>query len=304
MNSAADFQRLTAAQARLARAMAEPRVIALVLIGVLALAGWLYTAAASASLAGAGIAVGPLTSLLSTLSSVAPEFFTGFAERLVLPTHMIGEGAGVSMLLAFVMWAAMSLAMMLPTAAPMMVTYAEIAETAAEKGRRVVSLFALLAGFALIWLGFSFIAALVQVALAASGILHADGALALPWLAAATLIFAGAYQFSALKTACLTKCRRPFAFFFSRWTERPLGVLRLGAEQGTLCLGCCWALMTVMFVTGLMNLAWMAVLAIVMTLEKVLPRPGAVRVASGVGLIAWGLLVAAQALSPLAQTFL
>ncbi|HEY6382549.1 MAG TPA: DUF2182 domain-containing protein, partial [Pseudolabrys sp.] len=81
---------------------------------------------------------------------------------------------------------------------------------------------------------------------------------------------AGAYQFSGLKHACLTRCQQPFPFFFVNWATTPAGVFRLGLKQGAYCLGCCWAMMLVMFAVGLMNVIWMAVLGIVMATEKML----------------------------------
>ena len=85
----------------------------------------------------------------------------------------------------------------------------------------------------------------------------------------AIFIAAGVYQFSALKHACLTQCQQPFPFFFANWATTPRGVFRLGLRQGLFCLGCCWAMMLVMFAVGVMNVVWMAGLGIVMTLEKI-----------------------------------
>src|SRR5674536_190050 len=85
----------------------------------------------------------------------------------------------------------------------------------------------------------------------------------------AIFIGAGVYQFSALKHACLTQCQSPFPFFFANWANTPRGVFRLGVKQGLYCLGCCWAMMLVMFAVGVMNVIWMAALGMVMTFEKI-----------------------------------
>ena len=85
----------------------------------------------------------------------------------------------------------------------------------------------------------------------------------------AIFIGAGVYQFSALKHACLTQCQSPFPFFFANWATTPRGVFRLGVKQGLYCLGCCWAMMAVMFAVGVMNVIWMAALGMVMTFEKI-----------------------------------
>lgn len=191
--------------------------------------------------------------------------------------------------LVLAMWAAMALAMMLPTAAPMITTYAEIAETAREKRIAVVSPLVLTAGYLAAWLGFCVAAAALQVALGRAAWL------ASPWLGAAVLAIAGLYQFSAFKAACLAKCRSPMPYFFANWSDRAAGVFRMGAEQGMVCIACCWALMLVMFASGLMNLAWMAVLTVIMLLEKVLPRPAIVVKGTGVLCLAWACVIIAGA---------
>ncbi len=106
-------------------------------------------------------------------------------------------------------------------------------------------------------------------------------------------MLAGLYQFSALKNACLTRCRRPFAFFFANWSERAAGVFRLGLRQGAYCLGCCWALMLLMLALGTMNLVWMAGLAAIMAAEKLTPSEMFPRIV-GVALLAAGAIVFAQ----------
>ena len=157
--------------------------------------------------------------------------------------------------------------MMLPTAGPMILTYAEIADTAARKREPAASPLVLTAGYVAVWLGFALAATALQFALTQPALLDA-GRGESRWLAGAIFIGAGLYQFSALKQACLTLCQRPFPFFFANWTAEPRGVFRLGLRQGLYCLGCCWALMLVMFAVGAMNVVWMAALGVVMTIEK------------------------------------
>ena len=168
------------------------------------------------------------------------------------------------------MWGAMTLAMMLPSASPMILTYAEIAETAARKSERIVSPLVIAAGYASVWLVFSLLATVIQIVLTRAALLNTGITSASGILAGAIFIGAGVYQFSALKHACLTHCQNPFPFFFTNWATTPGGVFRLGVEQGLYCLGCCWAMMMVMFAVGAMNVAWMAGLAAVMTIEKLL----------------------------------
>jgi predicted metal-binding membrane protein len=248
-------------EARLALLVARPKRIALGSIVVLTAAGW--------------FALGLLTA--NTPLGI---------EALCRPSPATGWQG---LLLALPIWAAMVLAMMLPTAGPMVLTYAEIADTAAQKGERVVSPLVLTAGYAVVWLGFAAAAALLQWAAASVDLL--DGGATGRLIGGAVVIGAGLYQFSPMKRACLALCQRPFPFFFSNWTTEPAEVLRLGLRQGVICLGCCWAMMLVMFAVGAMNVVWMAALGVVMTIEKLTMTPrfseavGFVFVAAGFGLL-------------------
>lgn len=238
------FLRLTAAETRLAGALARPGRIALACVAALCVFGW--------------FALG-----LMAANSDVPGW------QALCRVGDAGEWRELAVIVP--MWAAMTLAMMLPTAGPMILTYAEIADTAAGKGEPAVSPLVLTAGYVTVWLGFALIAAVAQLALARAGLLD-GGRLALP-LAGALVLCAGLYQFSTLKRACLTLCQRPFPFLFSNWTEEPGGVLRLGLRQGLYCVGCCAAMMLLMFAVGVMNVVWMALLGIVMTIEKMSTTP-------------------------------
>jgi predicted metal-binding membrane protein len=193
----------------------------------------------------------------------------GFVQALC-STLQDGLSGPYAVAVIFSMWCAMALAMMLPSAAPMILTYTEIADTAARKGERIVSPFVLAGGYAAVWFGFSVFAVLGQIALTRTALLDRGMASANPLLSGAIFIFAGIYQFSALKHACLTRCQQPFPFFFTNWATTNAGVFRLGLKQGLYCLGCCWAMMLLMFGVGLMNIVWMTAIAIVMTIEKML----------------------------------
>jgi predicted metal-binding membrane protein len=132
-----------------------------------------------------------------------------------------------------------------------------------------VSPFLIAAGYCLVWLGFAAAAALAQIVLMHAALLDSSMASVSGLLSGAIMIGAGAYQFSALKHACLTQCQHPFQFFFANWETTPRGVFRLGVRQGFYCLGCCWAMMLVMFAVGIMNVLWMAGLGMVMAIEKI-----------------------------------
>ena len=182
------------------------------------------------------------------------------------------------------MWTAMVFAMMLPSAAPMVLTYAEIGEAAASKGEQIISPVVLIAGYAAVWLGFAVAATAAQAALSGVNAPPLPAAL----LSGAGFIAAGVYQFSSLKHACLRQCRAPFQFFFANWQTTPSGVFRLGLQQGLYCLGCCWAAMALMLAIGAMNILWMAALGILMTAEKMTSGKWLTRLL-GVGFIGVGI---------------
>ncbi|MBM1221305.1 DUF2182 domain-containing protein [Ponticoccus sp. SC2-23] len=162
------------------------------------------------------------------------------------------------------MWALMSAAMMAPTILPALATYDDLSNVAATGFWRLVG------GYLAVWLGFSVLAAAAQVTLFRAGLIGSLGqSLSVP-LTMTLLIGAGLYQFSALKEACLSRCRAPLTFFMQHWDEGPF---RNGLRLGLDCLGCCWALMALGFVGGTMNLVFMGLALVLMTLEK-LPEIG------------------------------
>jgi predicted metal-binding membrane protein len=191
---------------------------------------------------------------------------TSLLAALCRPSASVPGSTQAGLVLA--MWSAMALAMMLPTAAPMILTYAELAETAARKGEPAASPLVLTAGYVAVWLGAALILTILQFILARLALLDSAMASASPLFSGVVFIAAGFYQFSALKHACVTQCQHPFRFFFANWTAEPRGVFRLGLRQGLYCLGCCWAMMLLMFVVGVMNVVWMAALGAVMAIEK------------------------------------
>ncbi len=191
---------------------------------------------------------------------------------------------------AFVMWAAMVLAMMLPSAAPMVATYIDIAEAAADKSIAVASPVVLCLGYLLVWLVFCVAMVVLQAWLQQAGMLSQGEVLTHPLLAAAVLLGAGAYQFTAIKHACLHKCVSPMPWFLANWREDVPGVFMAGVRQGGYCLACCWAMMLVMFVAGLMNLFWMAAIGLVMIAEKTVANAKPVSYASGCVMLGGGAL--------------
>jgi len=285
--------------ARLARRPVWP-VLAMVLLTA-GLAWWFVISMAGSivELQGSARPLGPGMSLISRFLPVEPGSFAATIADLCLSADsgLVLSNAffpGLAMAL-FVMWFAMSAAMMLPTAAPMIRTYAEIADTAVARGEPVVHPAVLTAGYLSVWalaaVGFT----LVQLAIVQLSGASATGPVK-GVIAGLILLGAGLYQFSALKQACLTKCRNPFTTLFARWKTTARGVFRLGIEQGVWCLGCCWALMLIMLAVGSMNVVWMAALTLFTFLEKT----GAGRVttkAGGAIISLWGVALIWSALA-------
>lgn len=193
----------------------------------------------------------------------------------------------VPALLHALAWLLMIGAMMLPTVLPLVRLFGGIAAGRPDEPALMARL---VAGYAIAWLGFGVLAhaldAAIGVAAARSGWLALHG----PYVAAAVLVGAGLFQFSALKYRCLEQCRTPFSFVTSRWHgRRPAReALRIGLDHGVFCVGCCWALMLVMFVVGVGSVGWMLALAAVMAAEKNLPWGKRLRTPVGIGLVAWG----------------
>lgn len=189
-------------------------------------------------------------------------------------------------LAAVVMWQAMMVAMMTPTVAPWVLAYARLVGED-PPGARLAPSVTFAAGYFTIWLAYSIVAAAIQLALSASGLVGHDGPP--PVLAGGVLLAAGAFQFAPIRQACLTHCRNPLSYLLARWRGGPPGAFRLGLGHGAYCVGCCWLLMLTGFAIGVMNLAWMALLTIVVAVEQLAPAGTWIGRALGAGLIVWGL---------------
>ncbi|MFI4974171.1 MAG: DUF2182 domain-containing protein [Caulobacterales bacterium] len=173
---------------------------------------------------------------------------------------------------AFVMWTLMMVAMMLPSAAPMILLYARVAGGARAKGGALAPTLLFAGVYLLVWAAFSLVAAAAQTGLAAAGAISATRlALGDGRIAGVLLLAAGAYQLTPLKHACLGQCRAPLRFVMQHWRPGWRGALMLGLRHAAYCVGCCWALMALLFVGGVMSLAWVAILALIVLAEKVAP---------------------------------
>ena len=165
----------------------------------------------------------------------------------------------------FFMWFLMSIAMMSPTIIPTLNTYNDILESG---GKKENSFWLFFVGFLSVWMIFSILMSLIQVFLGRLYLLNDQGAFVSSLLSSAFLLLAGLYQLSSYKEACLIRCQTPFTFFLQNWKSGKAGSFNMGVSIGLFCLGCCWALMALAFVGGVMNLAFMAIMTIFMMLEK------------------------------------
>jgi predicted metal-binding membrane protein len=192
----------------------------------------------------------------------------------------------------FIMWAIMMVGMMIPSAAPLILTFATINRRKFEQSGRMVSTFVFLSGYLLVWTTFSGVAASAQWGLHTVALLSPMMVSQSPIFNGILLIAAGTYQWAPLKRTCLEHCQSPLSFIMSHWREGTGGALRMGWEHGLYCLGCCWVLMALLFVMGVMNLVWVGLIAAFVLLEKVLPMGLWMGRTIGIFLIAWGLWLA------------
>ncbi len=174
--------------------------------------------------------------------------------------------------LVFLMWAIMMVGMMVPTAIPMTLMYAAVARKAARDQTPVPPTIVFASGYVVVWTLFSVLAALAQWGFDRAAILSPMMVATSPALGGSLLIVAGAYQLTPFKRVCLEHCRSPAHFLSSHWRPGVIGAFRIGMEHGAFCVGCCWALMGLLFVGGVMNLLWVAAIAFFVLLEKLMPR--------------------------------
>lgn len=259
---------------------------------VLCLLAWAYV------LSGAGMGMDPGTATTLAL-------FPHQAATAPLTSTMAGM-AGMEMpgpaalkpsdlrvwLLTVGMWGAMMIAMMTPSAAPAILLYGRVRAQAEQQGRGagLAPSGAFVAGYLMVWLGFSVAAAALQWAFERIGLVSplSMGSQS-RWLSAAVLILTGLYQLSPFKNVCLTQCRSPTGFLTRHWRPGTAGAVRLGVLHGAYCVGCCWVLMGLLFVGGVMNLAWIAALTVLVMAEKLLPWGQWVARSAGGILVLWGI---------------
>ncbi len=259
--------------ATLPRLLLRERVIILVAVAGVTALSWLY-----------------LLQLVRNMPDMA-----GMAGMAAMAMPMAPHWTPAVFALTFAMWAVMMVGMMLPSAAPMILTFAALHQRKAHAAERLLPTLLFASGYLLVWSAFSLLATLLQWSLNMLGLLSPMLTTTNALLGGALFLLAGIYQLTPLKQACLRHCRSPFGFLFSRWRDGLSGALRMGAEHGAYCLGCCWLLMALLFVVGVMNLLWVAAITLFVFGEKLLRGGEWIARISGVAMAGYGIWLVAQA---------
>ncbi|NJN53650.1 MAG: DUF2182 domain-containing protein [Anaerolineae bacterium] len=267
------------------------RTVVLVGLGTIVVLSWAYLGYLAWGMAGMmTMEMGDTGMAMNMATDVA----TNVGMEMAMPA--IQPWGAVDYWLMFVMWAVMMFAMMTPSAAPMVLTYTKISRRQAGTLQPVWGTAVFFFGYLLIWTLFSAAATLAQGGLHAATLLSPMMETTSPVLGGIILVAAGVFQFTALKQACLSHCRTPLGYFMTEWREGKWGALAMGVRHGAFCVGCCWLIMALLFVAGVMNLFWIAIIAAYVLLEKVLPHGHKVSWAFGALMMGWGIWMIAGVL--------
>jgi predicted metal-binding membrane protein len=219
-------------------------------------------------------------------------FYEGWAmqhmDLVAMAMPSTGAWSLMDLLLVFAMWAVMMVAMMVPSATPMLLTFATINRSRRAKGKAFVPVWVFLGGYLVLWTAFSLAATLAQWGLHSLALISPMMVSTSPMLGSVLLIAAGIYQWTPFKQACLKHCRTPLQFLLTCWQDGTAGAFLMGLRHGAYCLGCCCLLMAVLFAVGVMNLAWIAGLSVFVLLEKIIPRGLWVAKVAGLFLMGFG----------------
>jgi predicted metal-binding membrane protein len=188
----------------------------------------------------------------------------------------------------FAMWTVMMVAMMIPSASPMILAFAEVNRSRPKPSLPYVPTIVFVLGYVAVWCSFSVLATVAQEVLHSATLVSSMGVSISGILGGVLLASAGIFQWTPFKNACLLRCRSPLGFFLTEWREGARGALYMGLRHGTYCVGCCWLLMALLFVVGVMNLWWVAAIAAFVLIEKITAAGPSIARATGVLLILWG----------------
>jgi predicted metal-binding membrane protein len=212
-------------------------------------------------------------------------------NALFFAMPMTPEWTVVDFILLFFMWLVMMIAMMTPSVAPLILIFAKVNRQRRQQQHPFVNSIYLMTGYFLIWATFSLVATSLQWLLQQVSLLNPEMKTTNKILSSVILIMTGIFQFTPLKQTCLKYCRTPFDFVLNHWEEGSTGALRMGIKNGFYCVGCCWMLMVLLFVAGIMNLLWVALIALFVLLEKISPRAKWIPYVAGLFLIVYGVLL-------------
>ena len=263
---------------RLARLLRRERLVVLIVMGAVVALAWAYIVLLAGAMTMGGMDMTGYRALPALEAMMAPASQPWDAGEFVL---------------VFVMWAVMMVGMMLPSAGPMIVIYTRVARQSTDKGRPLASAAWFATGYLLIWCVFALAATAGQGGLDRVLLLSPMMSVTSRVAGGLVLIAAGLYQWSPLKESCLKQCQSPWHFIQNNggFRDGAKGALILGARHGAYCVGCCWALMALLFVLGVMNIVWIALLAILVLAEKVVPRGRLLSRVCGAVLVVAGLWI-------------
>ncbi|MCW3106577.1 MAG: metal-binding protein [Segetibacter sp.] len=212
-------------------------------------------------------------------------------DALFFAMPMTPKWATTDFILMFLMWLVMMIAMMTPSVAPLILLFTKVNRQKREQQTPFVNTWYLFIGYFVVWGGFSLIATILQWVLQQITWLNPDMIITNKILGSIILIAAGVFQFTPLKQTCLNFCKSPLQFIYSHWKDGKKGAVAMGIRNGTYCVGCCWVLMVLLFVSGVMNILWVALITLFVLIEKVTAKSKWISLTAGSVLIIYGVLV-------------
>ena len=198
--------------------------------------------------------------------------------------------SGQQFWMMFVMWVVMMVAMMVPTIAPIVLVFATVNRKRYEQAKLYVPTGFFLLGYLIVWVSFSLLMTFLQEWLQVRALISAHMALNNQTIQGSILVLAGIFQWTPFKNKCLIHCRSPFDFIMTGWREGAGGAIMMGLRHGTFCLGCCWLLMLLLFVGGVMNIAWIVLLTVFVLGEKIFPYGHVISRIAGIAFIMYGII--------------
>jgi predicted metal-binding membrane protein len=211
-------------------------------------------------------------------------------DALFFAMPMTPQWSVTDFVLLFLMWMVMMIAMMTPSVAPLILIFAMVNRQKKAQQNPYVSSSYFLTGYLAAWTAFSLLATILQWALQQISWLNPMMIITNKILGSVILITAGIFQFTSLKQQCLHYCQTPIDFIHQKWKDGRSGAFKMGLQNGVFCLGCCWLLMVLLFVSGIMNLLWIALISFFVLIEKILPGAKWISYVAGIGLIIYGII--------------